>query len=162
MSNVDLFADSLIVKFGWRDDDKDRHRLSFTLIPIIIAITLSIVPLPGQTYNYNGAFFCDITAYPLGCGWPSSTTECTRGLNARSVLLGVVVIPFSVAFAVIIGAVFLLVHSVLKQEQRMDRYLREGMPVNRNMTNKTARQGFYYILAFGLAWIPWFICELST
>ena len=47
MSNVDMFADSLIVKFGWRDDDKDRHRLSFTLIPIIIAIALSVVPHPS-------------------------------------------------------------------------------------------------------------------
>jgi len=75
-------------------------------------------------------------------------------------LLYVGVIPFVIAYAIIIAAVVLLVHSVLKRERRMDRYRREsGMSLDRRMTAQTARQGIYYIGAFGLAWIPWYICE---
>jgi len=147
----------LIVKFGWRDNDKDRHRLSFTIIPIVCAMIISIVPLPGQNYNYSGIFFCDIAASPLGCDYPDTKTQCTRGAGARDMLLYVGVIPFMLFFAIIIAAVTLLIYSVLKQERRMDRYQREGEALNRSMTTQTTRQGIYYIAAFGLTWIPWYI-----
>lgn len=158
-SNASLaVAYSLIVKFGWRDENKDRYRLPFTIIPIIFGMALAIIPLPGQNYNWNGSFYCDITASPLGCDYDDSPeTQCTRGSNARFVLLYVGVIPFMVLFAIIIAAVVLLIYDVLVQERRMDRYRREGMPLNRSMTNQSTRQGIYYIGAFGLTWIPWYI-----
>lgn len=123
---------------------------------------ISIAPLPGQNYNYNGSFFCDITASPLGCNYPESTTTCIRGADARDMLLYVGIIPFMVAFFIIIVAVVLLIDAVVKQERRMDRYLQEGAPLNRTLTKQTTRQGLYYIAAFGLAWIPWYICEWWT
>jgi len=156
-SNASLaVAYSLIVKFGWRDNDKDRHRLPFQIIPIIIATILSLVPLPGKNYNYNGNFFCDISASPYGCT-EESTMPCTRGINALIVGLWVGVIPFMVFFLIIIVAVIIFIYSVFKQEQRMDRYQHGDASHNRRMTNQTARQGMYYIGAFGLCWIPWYI-----
>lgn len=153
------FLDSLIVKFGWRDNDKDRYRFPFTVTPIICSLIICIIPLFGKHYNYNGTFFCDISASPLGCDFEGSTTQCTRGANSRAMLLYVGVIPFMVAFAVIIAAVIVLIYSVLKQERRMDRYQHGDTSLNRSMTRQTTRQGIYYILAFGLAWLPWYICE---
>ena len=154
-----LSIDCLIVKIGWRDDDKDWRRLFFTIIPIVFALTISIIPLPGKNYNYNGAFFCDTTASPLGCDYPDSTTPCTRGANARVMLLYVGVVPFMVVFAIIISAMSILVYSVLKQERRMDRYRQNGEGVDRSMTQQASRQGLYYIAAFGICWIPWYICK---
>ena len=50
----------------------------------------------------------------------------------------------------------LLIHGVLKQERRMDRYAQRGSPPNRSMTIKTSWQGLWYITAFGIAWTPWY------
>lgn len=184
------------MKFGWKDDDKDRYRLPFVVVPLLCSLVVAIAPLPGNNYNWNGIFFCDIAGSPLGCDYPDTMTrcgeevvpteECVRGSEARDMLLYVGVIPYIVFFAIIIAAVCLLVYSVLKQERRMDRYQRDGA-LNRNMTKQTARQGMvsvhapivfclkgftplltlfelslhtqYYIAAFGICWIPWYICE---
>mmetsp|Transcript_13131 Transcript_13131/g.28258 ORF Transcript_13131/g.28258 Transcript_13131/m.28258 type:complete len:104 (+) Transcript_13131:241-552(+) len=69
-------------------------------------------------------------------------------------LLYVGAVPFMLLFVIIIVAVVLLIYSVLKQERRMDRYRREGMPLNRSMTTQTTSQGIYYIGVFRLAWVP--------
>jgi len=160
-SNASLaVAYSMFVQFNWKDENKDRYRLPFTIIPILCALVLAIAPLPGQNYNYNGGFFCDITAHPLGCDYPDSDEICTRGVEARYMLLYVGVIPFMIAFAIIVVAVLLLIYSVLQQERRMDRYSRQGMPLHRSMTTKTTRQGIYYILAFGVTWVPWYVYAL--
>ena len=110
--------------------------------------------------QYNGSFFCDITPSPYSCNYPDSEVTCTRGLHARQFLLYLGVIPVMVAFVIIIAAVGVLIYSVFKQEQRMDRYQRQGMSHNRQMTNQTARQGMYYIGAFAIVWIPWYVYAL--
>ena len=152
-------TDCLIVKFGWKDEDKDRMRLPFTIVPIFCSVVLSIAPLPGKHYNYNGIFFCDITSSPLGCDREGSTTQCTA--DSIDMLLWVGIVPFMVAFVIIVCAMVVLAYSVLKQERTMDRYRREGEGVNRNMTTQTSLQGMCYIAAFGVCWIPWCICECS-
>eukprot|EP00578_Thalassiosira_sp_NH16_P023403 CAMPEP_0181097804 /NCGR_PEP_ID=MMETSP1071-20121207/11765_1 /TAXON_ID=35127 /ORGANISM="Thalassiosira sp., Strain NH16" /LENGTH=438 /DNA_ID=CAMNT_0023180311 /DNA_START=139 /DNA_END=1455 /DNA_ORIENTATION=+ len=155
-SNATLaIAYCLIVKFGWKDEDKDRMRLPFTVVPIFCSVVLSIAPLPGKHYNYNGIFFCDITSSPLGCDREGSTTQCTA--DSIDMLLWVGIVPFMVAFVIIVCAMVVLAYSVLKQERTMDRYRREGEGVNRNMTTQTSLQGMCYIAAFGVCWIPWCI-----
>lgn len=136
--------------------------------PIVCAAVISIVPLFGQNYNYSGDFFCDISGSPFGCNFIDQTglageqEECIRGAKSRQMLLYIGVIPFMVAFAIIITSLSLLIYSVLKQERRMDRFQvvvsAERTP-QRKMTNQATKRGIYYVGAFGLCWIPWFICE---
>jgi len=150
-------AYSGIVRFGWKDEIKGWRQLPFTGIPVFAGLVFAFVPIYGQNYNWNGGFACDVTGSPLGCDWPGSTTACTRGENAL-IMLGVTgIIPFVIAFSIIVASMALLVHSVLTQERKMDRYSLEGQPSSRRMTKKTTRQGMYYILAFGVGWIPYFI-----
>lgn len=159
-SNASLaVAYSGIVRFGWQDEIKGWRQLPFTGIPVLAGLVLAFVPVHGQNYNWNGGYACDVTASPLGCDWPGSTTTCTRGENAL-IMLGVTgIIPFVITFSIIVASMALLVHSVLTQERKMDRYSQQGQPGSRRMTKKTTRQGMYYILAFGVGWIPYFICE---
>jgi hypothetical protein len=132
------------------------------------------VPLFGQNYNYNGIFFCDISGSPLGCNYHDeiavagggSGEECARGAGSREMLLYVGVIPFMVAFVIIIVAVSQLIYSVLKQERRMDRFRvvggeeeRSRTSSQRKLTAQATKQGIYYVGAFGFCWIPWYICE---
>ncbi len=135
------------------------------MLPTVCAAIISVVPLFGYNYNYNGIFFCDIAGSPVWCNYPSEDGgECVRGAESEQLLLYVGVVPFMVAFAIIISSVALLIHSVLKQERRMDRFQRggaAGMPPRRKMTTQATRQGIYYVGAFGLCWIPWYICEYN-
>ena len=156
---TDHRSDSGIVRFGWKDESKVWRQLPFTGIPVFAGLVFAFVPIYGQNYNWNGGFACDVTGCPLGCDWPGSTTACTRGENAL-IMLGVTgIIPFVIAFSIIVASVALLVHSVLTQERKMDRYSQGDQPGSRRMTKKTSRQGMYYILAYGVGWIPYFICE---
>jgi hypothetical protein len=73
------------------------------------------------------------------------------------VMLFVQLVPFMIAFLVIIVAVSLLCHAVNQQEKRMDKYtLRSNQQPIRKLTNETAYQGIWYIAAFGITWIPWY------
>lgn len=168
--------DCLIVKYGWKDKDSTRYRIPFTLIPIVLATVLSIIPLPGMNYNYNGTFFCDLQPYPLGCN--GSTVNdclddfcvetkdeyrpCTRGIHARAYLLAVGTVPFMIALTIISCAVAILIHTVFKQERRMDRFRRGAGATtnNRNLSRQTAYQGIYYVAVFSIIEIPWIVCEL--
>lgn len=164
-------SDCCFVKFGWKDDVHTKyHRLHFTILPLICAAIISVVPLFGQNYNYNGIFFCDISGSPLGCnyydnlatdeGGDGGQGECVRGAGSRQMLMYIGVIPFMVAFVIIIAAVSMLIYSVLKQERRMDRFQFAPSPsTNRKMTTQATKRGIYYVGAFGLCWIPWYICE---
>ncbi|KAL7430699.1 hypothetical protein ACHAXH_004419 [Discostella pseudostelligera] len=169
-SNASLaVAYCCFVKFGWKDDVHTKyHRLHFTIIPLVCATIISVIPLFGQNYNYNGIFFCDISGSPLGCnyydnlatdeGGDGGQGECVRGAGSRQMLMYIGVIPFMVAFVIIIAAVSMLIYSVLKQERRMDRFQFAPSPsTNRKMTTQATKRGIYYVGAFGLCWIPWYI-----
>lgn len=146
-----------MVRCGWKDDEKKRLRLAFTITPFICALVLSVIPLIWQNYNYNGGFYCDISALPIGCNQRGSEIECIRGFNSRKVLLFVQLIPFVIAFVVIIVSVSLLCHAVWMQERRMDRYsVSTIQPPTRVLTLQTTYQGIWYIAAFGITWIPWY------
>jgi hypothetical protein len=171
--------DCLIVKYEWKDKDSTRYRIPFTLIPIVLATVLSIIPLPGRNYNYNGTFFCDLQPYPLGCGGSTVNdcleevcdvpkvgldVPCTRGIHARAYLLAVGAVPFMIALTIISCAVAILIHTVFKQERRMDRFRRASgaTTTNRNLTKQTAYQGIYYVAVCSITEIPWIVCELQT
>lgn len=95
--------------------------------------------------------------YLSGCNTWEPGIECTRGSNSLMVLLFVQLIPFMIAFLIIIVAVSFLCHAVYKQEKRMDRYaLGSNQQPTRRLTNETAYQGIWYIAAFGITWIPWY------
>jgi heme/copper-type cytochrome/quinol oxidase subunit 2 len=114
----------------------------------------AVVALFWQAFNYNGGILCDIVAHLYGWDHRESITECTLGANARAL------IPFMMAF-IIITTVVLLIHAVLTQERRMDRWARNtGQPLNRRLTTKTTWQGIWHIATFGLAWIPWYVYRL--
>ena len=161
------------------------YRLPFIILPLVCATIISIVPLFGQNYNYNGIFFCDISGSPLGCNYHDQINSeelvtggeggaeeegCVRGAESRQMLLYIGVIPFMVAFVIIIASVSLLIYSVLKQERRMDRFQvvvgeggrRWSTPPQRKMTNQATKRGIYYVGAFGICWIPWYICEYTS
>ncbi len=183
--------DCCFVKFGWKDDVRSKYRLPFTILPLVCATIISIIPLFGQNYNFNGIFFCDISGSPLGCNYYDQIDSeeekaaaaaaaagggggggegCVRGAGSRQMLLYLGVIPFMVAFVIIIASVSLLIYSVLKQERRMDRFQvvvgEEGRwrstPPQRKMTNQATKRGIYYVGAFSICWIPWYICECTS
>ena len=152
-----LFSDCLVVLYSWKDDEKQRRRIAFTLTPFLCALVFSVIPLIWQNYNYNGGFYCDISASPIGCNTWEPEIECTRGPNSLMVLLFVQLIPFMVAFLVIIVAISLLCYTVWKQERTMDKYtLRGQQEPSRRLTTETSHQAIWYIVAFGIAWIPWY------
>ena len=142
----------------------------------MLATVLSIIPLPGANYNYNGTFFCDLQPYPLGCDGSTvndcldddvcvetkDVGPCTRGIHARAYLLVVGTIPFTIAYTIISCAVATLIHTVFKQERRMDRFRRASgaTTTNRNLTRQTAYQGIYYVAVYSIIEIPWIACEL--
>jgi hypothetical protein len=66
MHTLNEISDCLVVVYSWRDNEKQRRRIAFTLTPFICAFIFSIIPLIWQNYNYNGGFYCDISAYPIG------------------------------------------------------------------------------------------------
>lgn len=60
-SNASLaVAYCLIVRYKWKDREKNKTRLPFVLIPIFISTVLAVVPLFGKNYNYNGGYSCYI------------------------------------------------------------------------------------------------------
>lgn len=126
-------------------------------MPMLILLEMCTPP-----QNYNGGFYCDISAAPLGCDYNTSEIDCVRGANASTILLYVELIPFMLAFVVITVAVSLLIDAVHKQEKRMSRYTFRGAgtPVRREqsgvLTKQTTYQGIWYIAAFGITWIPWY------
>lgn len=66
-------------------------------------------------------------------------------------------IPGAIIFAIVICAVVLLVVAVSKQERKMDRYNQPGIAASRELTRKSTWQGICFIVAFLLAWGPWYI-----
>jgi ABC-type uncharacterized transport system permease subunit len=64
--SLNKISDCLVVIHNWRDDEKQRKRIAFTLTPFICAFIFSVIPLIWQNYNYNGGFYCDISASPIG------------------------------------------------------------------------------------------------
>lgn len=88
---------------------------------------------------------------------------CTRGTHARAYLLAVGVVPFMIALTIISCAVAVLIHTVFKQERRMDRFRRGAgaTTTNRNLTKQTAYQGIYYVAVCSITEIPWIVCELQ-
>eukprot|EP00804_Cyclotella_cryptica_P019547 CCRYP_014325-RA/>CCRYP_014325-RA protein AED:0.22 eAED:0.22 QI:397/0.66/0.75/1/0.66/0.5/4/2467/327 len=157
-SNASLaVSHCLVVRCGWKDEEKKRRRIAFTVTPFVCAFVFSIVPLIWQNYNYNGGFYCDISASPIDCDDSGSQIECIRGLNSRKVLLFAQLIPFLIAFLVIIASVSLLCHAVWMQERRMDRYaVSTTQHPSRVLTSQTTYQGIWYIAAFGITWVPWY------
>jgi hypothetical protein len=135
--------------------------MAFTLTPFTCAFVFSIIPLMRQNYNYNGGFYCDISASPIGCNTWDPDVECTRGSNSLMVLLFVQLIPFMIAFFVIIVAVVLLCYVVWRQERRMDRYRARGSQPSRRLTSETAYQAIWYICTFAIAWVPWYCYALD-
>lgn len=154
-SNASLaVAYSLIVRCDWGDGDKNKNRLPFVLIPIIISLVLAVVPLFGQNYNYNGGYSCHISGHPPGCEFYPGT--CERGAQARIMLFATSIIPMLVAFCIITTAVILLIHAVLIQERRMDRY-NSGTGRSRKMTMQSFWQGICYVGSFTICWTPWLV-----
>jgi hypothetical protein len=88
---------------------------------------------------------------------------CTRGTHARAYLLAVGAVPFMIALTIISCAVAVLIHTVFKQERRMDRFRRGAgaTTTNRNLTKQTAYQGIYYVAVCSITEIPWIVCELQ-
>lgn len=64
-------------------------------------------------------------------------------------------LPALIAFFTVTVAVVLLIHAVLEQERRMDRYQRSGR--SRKMTMESFYQGVFYIGAFAISWTPWLV-----
>mmetsp|Transcript_7297 Transcript_7297/g.10802 ORF Transcript_7297/g.10802 Transcript_7297/m.10802 type:complete len:398 (-) Transcript_7297:155-1348(-) len=157
LSNASLaVAYCLIVRLGWKDKDKSKNRLPFVLTPFLISIVLAIAPLFGSNYNYNAGYSCYISGAPAGCEFdPNPQETCTRGAQARNMLLVAGLIPTLVAFFILTVAVVLLIHAVLVQERRMDQYQRAGR--SRKMTMESFYQGMFYIGAFAISWIPWLV-----
>eukprot|EP00986_Skeletonema_menzelii_P012434 scaffold6867_cov159-Skeletonema_menzelii.AAC.5 len=171
LSNASLaVAYCMIVRCGWRDKDGSAVRLPFTLIPILTSIVAAVAPLFGQNYNYNGGYSCYISTNtlttcfipweqsgaPPGCEFdPNPYKTCERGAQARMMLLITGLLPALIAFFTVTVAVVLLIHAVLEQERRMDRYQRSGR--SRKMTMESFYQGVFYIGAFAISWTPWLV-----
>ena len=93
---------------------------------------------------------------PPGCELnPNPQETCSRGAQAREMLLYVGLIPALVALFIVTLAVLLLIHTVLVQERRMDKYQRTGR--SRKLTMESFWQGMCYIGTFAFSWIPWLV-----
>ena len=146
----------LIVRYGWKDSDKSKNRLPFVLVPFLLSVVLALVPLVGSNYNYNGGYSCYISGDPPGCEVdPNPEQTCIRGAQARNMLLVTGLIPTLISFFILTVAVALLIHAVLAQERRMDRYQVAGR--SRKMTMESFWQGICYIAAFTVCWTPWLV-----
>ncbi|KAL7517182.1 hypothetical protein ACHAWF_000108, partial [Thalassiosira exigua] len=103
---------------------KRRVRLSFILPPIIIALGVSIPPLPLQMYNETLHFSCTLTAYPSGCeAFPD--IDCIRGQGA-STYWDAFVVYCIICNVIIVASVGLLTWTVFSQERKTDKYLTKG------------------------------------
>ena len=93
---------------------------------------------------------------PPGCELdPNPHETCERGAQAQMMLLFTGLLPALIAFFTVTVAVVLLIHAVLVQERRMDRYQRSGR--SRKMTMESFYQGIFYIGAFAISWTPWLV-----
>ena len=109
-------------------------------------------------YNYSGGKACAPKAHPLGCDDPDSEVECTRGEHGNTMFLTIFAIQFA-ASIIIAAAILVLVHSVMIHERKMDRYS-VNSSATRALTKQTTLQGFWYTVAFAVAWWPFILASI--
>ncbi|CAB9527021.1 expressed unknown protein [Seminavis robusta] len=71
----------LVIRYGWREEQVQRHRHWFFVIPFAMGVTTALAGLGLELYN-SADWVCWIAAYPPGCNKEDSDVECTRGIHA--------------------------------------------------------------------------------
>ena len=156
--NVTLaFCYLLIVNFEYSDDRLRRLEPYFLSIPIVYSLLFSIPGLPYQMYNADGLTGCPITPAPVGCDWPGSPVECTRGTKDLFILSPIVdLITFVVGSSIILYCMAMMFRKVLQRERSGDRFrfsIATRQP-RRDLSNMMKNQGLWYSAAFFLTFLP--------
>jgi hypothetical protein len=125
-----IFYTSTIAFSMHVDSFKRRFELVSHLVPIAVALSLAIYPLPSQMYNLTeGSAWCNIKRYPSYCG--EEYNSCVRGRSGFDeplVLAGC--LAFNLIF--IIVCLSLVCLKVFKQKREFDAYARQIELTNTN------------------------------
>ena len=146
----------LMVRYGWRESDfQNRRWVKVVLLghPILTGVAFNIPILLDNAYNYTGLHQCFIASSPLGC----SGASCERGRNAQVLSKWGATFPLIIKNVIVIVLVFVLFWTVLQTERQNDRYLSDGQGLNRKQSIRTGWQGIWYVGAFIMTYIPWYI-----
>jgi len=148
------------------DSFKRRFELVSHLVPIAVALSLAIYPLPSQMYNLTeGAAWCNIKRYPSYCGEEYNCVRGRPGFGEPLVFAGC--LAFNLIF--IIVCLFLVCLTVFKQKREFDAYVRQVESTNTNsgsfvnqrllqlssrntMTRAVTLQSIAYVAALFLAY----------
>ncbi|CAB9527022.1 expressed unknown protein [Seminavis robusta] len=98
----------LVIRYGWREEQMQKHRHWFFVIPFVMGVTTAIAGLGLELYN-SADWVCWIAAYPPGCNKEDSPVECTRGVQAdlyRMVFSYIIVWIVFVVLAVSMGMIY--------------------------------------------------------
>ncbi|CAB9500980.1 expressed unknown protein [Seminavis robusta] len=145
----------LLVKFSFRPDSKQMlcwekicHCFATSL-----ALVTAVISLAMKQYN-NANVWCWIAPYPYGC---EDKGTCERGNHATILRM---VFYFSwlwASFIIVTVCMILLVHTVVAQNSKMDRYRQRGQQRSKSR-DKNVRdvviQSTMYILAFMITALP--------
>ena len=154
---------------------KRRFELVSHLVPIIVALSIAIYPLPLQMYNLTeGSAWCTIKEYPYYCvthDFAQNRPQCVRGREGIEDTVVRVIAGFLTIDLVFISACLILVCiKVYTQKRQLDAYIRQTEATNttdsrfidskllelksRNtMTRTVTLQSVAYVVALFLAYI---------
>eukprot|EP00970_Alexandrium_tamarense_P015017 scaffold4595_cov191-Alexandrium_tamarense.AAC.1 len=150
----------VLVKKKRKDETRTKQSLMLILgIPPLICFCLAIMPLFNDAYNITELHICSIAEYPIGCLADNDPSDCTRGTKARKMWVSRFAFV-CVTNAVIIVSVLLLIKSVLSREKRRNQHTRRNNTENdTEQSTKVKWQGIWYILAFQVSCIPWYVWQ---
>ena len=147
----------LVINKTWSEERiKSRAEPFLHLIPMTVALTISILGLPFKLYN-NSGWLCWFASYPKGCSQEDGT--CTRGEHANTFRWVHYAIIWSAILYVTWGmySIYLEVRKLEKEDSR-----ERGNPDARRRGEKSKKIMIQSALFVGSLYLTWLFTTVSS
>ena len=139
----------LTIRYRWRPNDfvnlETIMHILCVFLPLVEATTLASLGY----FNPNLAEWgrCYVRAFPPDCD-VLEDVECTRGAHARQLQFWAITVRGNALFAFLLFSLVLIVWTVRRSSQRMQRYAYSSVNISGAVTQQSIKYGLFFLFTY--------------